>query len=417
MSGALVDLDSDARLRIMAARVIAQQRWPYVSTLLFSLKLVELPQEQLPAMAVDRGWRLYYSSDFVLNERPEALATIILHEALHCLHSHADRFSALKQPASLHMLWNFAGDAGINEILDEQRMPWPKAEPVRFADLVTYGARPTMTTEGVFFALLDNSPEDSPHADCGSGSGGARREYELPDGDEVNPAVRTSHQAGVRDRVAHDVIEYARNRGDVPGGLLRWAEAILQPQVSWREALASKVRRDLAMVSGRRDYVYTRPSRRQEAMRLIGSTAVLPAMRQPAPPRVAAIVDTSGSITTTELQESLGEMVGIVRAAGVSGGIAAIACDAEAHPVQHLRSRGDVEGFRATGGGGTDMGVGIAAAASLRPRPHIIVVFTDGYTPWPDEPPRGIDSTIVVTPSGSPPPPEWSTWIELPSED
>jgi hypothetical protein len=50
------DLLADARLRIMAARIIAQNRWPYISTLLFSLKIVAT--DQIETMAVDDGWRM-----------------------------------------------------------------------------------------------------------------------------------------------------------------------------------------------------------------------------------------------------------------------------------------------------------------------------------------------------------------------
>ena len=129
----------DARLRVMAARVIAQQRWPYVSTLLFTLRLVEVPHDQLATMAVDDGWRMYYSPQFVMQEAPEALATVLLHEAMHCLHQHGARFEALHQPPSLHPLWNMAGDAFINETLDEAKMPWPSVEPVRYSTLTSYG--------------------------------------------------------------------------------------------------------------------------------------------------------------------------------------------------------------------------------------------------------------------------------------
>ena len=40
------------------------------------------------------------------------------------------------------------------------------------------------------------------------------------------------------------------------------------------------------------------------------------------------------------------------------------------------------------GGGGTDMRVLIAAAEALKPRPHAIILCTDGETPYPAAPTR-----------------------------
>lgn len=393
-------LSADARLRVMAARIIAQQRWPYVAGLLFTLRLVEVPHDQLPTMAVDDGWRLYYSPVFVMGEEPEALATVLLHESLHCLHHHAARFTALSQPPSLHPMWNVAGDAAINAVLDESAMPWPTVTPVRFKDLEVYGVAEEQTTEGAYFTLLDyrdTHPEEfTIGTDCGSVTGGTARVYELPATDAHAPKVRTDQQASIRDRVAHDVLEHSRSRGEVPGGLLRWAEALLQPRIDWREALAGQVRRRLAMVAGRRDYSYTRPSRRQDALRLAGSTIVLPAMRQPAPPRVACVVDTSGSLSNADLRDFAAELIGIARSSGVSSGVTVIPCDAVAYPAQRILSGDDIQRLEFPGGGGTDMGAGLIAAAQIRPRPDVIVVFTDGYTPWPDTLPTGVDSVIVV---------------------
>ncbi|TEX51633.1 MAG: hypothetical protein B7C55_04525 [Actinomycetales bacterium mxb001] len=412
-------VEPEARLRVMAARVIAQQRWPYVSNLLFNFKLVEVPHEVLPTMAVDKGWRLYYSPVFVGGETPEALATVLLHECLHCLHDHSDRFVALKRPSAEHPLWNYAGDAAINAVLDDGRMPWPTVTPVRYSDLSDYGVAQDMSTEAAFFALInyrDENPRHSlEHYDCGSVSGGDSRGYELPAGDPEAPAIRSDQQDIIRDRVAHDILTHARDRGNVPGGLLRWAQRLLDPKVNWREALASRLRRDLASVAGRRDYVYTRPSRRQEAMRLAGSSAILPAMRQPAPPRVACVIDTSGSIAGPEIRDFLAEVVGITRASGVSGGVTVIPCDANAYTPRRVRSASEAESLELEGGGGTDMGVGIEAASALRPRAQIIVVFTDGYTAWPSAPPPRIDAVIVVlsAPESLAHVPEWAHVILL----
>jgi hypothetical protein len=40
------------------------------------------------------------------------------------------------------------------------------------------------------------------------------------------------------------------------------------------------------------------------------------------------------------------------------------------------------------------MGEGIAAASRLHPRPSVIIVLTDGFTPWPEQPPPG--SRVIV---------------------
>lgn len=412
-------IDQDARLRVMAARVIAQQRWPYVANLLFTFKLVQTPHDQLPTMAVDAGWRLYYSPVFVLEQSPESLATVLLHECLHCLHDHADRFGALNRPSQDHPIWNIAGDAAINEVLDGEAMPWPTVTPVRYSDLKGYGVEHGCSTEKAFFLMVDYRdahPNERVFAgDCGSVSGGSARSYELPRLDTENPSVRSEHQGVIRDRVAHDIVQHAKGRGGVPGDLLRWAELLLHPRVNWREALASRIRREIASVAGRRDYVYTRPSRRQEAMRFAGSALVLPAMRQPAPPRVACVIDTSGSIAQDELRDFVGEVVGITRASGVASGVTVIACDAKAYEPASIRGRGDAANLTLQGGGGTDMRVGIEAAASLKPHPHIVVVFTDGETPWPEHPPRRVNGVIVALTKESQRAdvPPWATAITL----
>jgi predicted metal-dependent peptidase len=64
-----------------------------------------------------------------------------------------------------------------------------------------------------------------------------------------------------------------------------------------------------------------------------------------------------------------------------------LSCDYDVQSIQRVRRASQIE---LLGGGGTDMGEGIAQAAALRPRPSIIIVLTDGMTPWPDEAPPGI---------------------------
>jgi Mg-chelatase subunit ChlD len=60
-----------------------------------------------------------------------------------------------------------------------------------------------------------------------------------------------------------------------------------------------------------------------------------------------------------------------------------ICCDLRVHPGQTVRRAEDIELL----GGGTDLREGIKAALALRPRPDLVLVLTDGQTPWPDHRP------------------------------
>ena len=389
----------DARLRVMAARIVAQARWPYLSTLLFNLKIVE--SNQLPTLAVDDGWRMYYSPDFVMEQTAEALATMVLHEALHCVNQHGPRFRALSQSRHLHVTWNFAGDVGINHVLDRAQMPWGDFEPLRFTHLSKFDVNPEMGTEKIFFTIVEyyeQHPEEvDQFSDCGSIIGGEARDYEISRGDSGNPAIKSDQQDVIRDQVAQEILKHAYTKGigSIPGELLRWAQELLEPTIDWRKALAGAFRTSLATVLGRRDYVYTRPSRRQSAMRIGNHEIILPSMRKPAPPAIAIIVDTSGSIGNDEITLFLSEVDGIVKANGISQGVTVIPCDADIGEIQKLRSRGAITTLKLTGGGGTDMGVGISAAGKLRPTPKIVIVLTDGFTPWPTSLPKGVETLIV----------------------
>jgi len=389
----------ESRLRIMAAKVVAQGRWPYLSTVLFSLRLV--PSTSLPTLAVDNGWRMYFNPEFVLEHQAEVLATMVLHEALHCVNKHGSRFEALNQSPTLHTIWNLAGDANINKALDETMMPWGSFEPVRYKALQTYGVADGASTETAFFTMKkyfeDHPQQNQQFSDCGSVSGGIPRPYEIPTADPNNPSVKEDHKEVIRDQVAQEILKAARDRGpgSIPGELLRWAQELLRPQVNWKVALAGAIRAALANVSGRKDYVYTRPSRRQGALESHEMQVVLPAMRKPAPPAIAIVIDTSGSITNSEISEFLAEVEGIVKANGIGEGLTLIPCDVEVGEIRRIRSAAEIKHFDFHGGGGTDLRVGISAALTIRPFPRIIIVLTDGYTPWPEDRPAKVDSVII----------------------
>jgi predicted metal-dependent peptidase len=208
-------------------------------------------------------------------------------------------------------------------------------------------------------------------------------------------------------QVAQDCVRHGREAGNVPAGLLRWAEEILEPAVDWRKALAAELRRAVADTAGAVDYSYRRPSRRAS----VAGSVVLPALRRPVP-QIAVVCDTSGSMSEDLLAAALAEVEGLLRAVGMARQLRVLACDTAVGPVRRVSSARSVE---LVGGGGTDMGAGIEAAGQLRPRPSITVVLTDGFTPWPDEPPRGMRVVVGLLGDDAPDAPDWARAVRVPA--
>lgn len=384
----------------MAARVLAQNRWPYISHLLFSLRIVPVTDGSLQTLGVDAGWRLYFNEDYVMNVTVQELATDLQHEAMHCMLNHQERFSALRDPEPDHQLFNIAGDCSINHVIEESGFKFSRDfPPVRYRDFPKINK--SMTTERAYFILKEEqsaggSGGGDEGTDCGSVAGGGPRPYEISPEDEGLPAATAELKAAVKSQVAAEISKSRSTSGEAPGDLLRWADEFLDPKVNWRRQLAVRVRVAMATKAGRRDYSMMRPSRREQGLAKSEKQIRLPSMRQPGDPRVSVIVDTSGSISSKVLQSILSEVMAITKAVGNSAGIEVIPCDSVAYAPLRVRKGRDVKTMKLPGGGGTDMREGIAAALTTKPRPDVIVVVTDGYTPWPEAKPAGCDNYIVL---------------------
>lgn len=411
-------LSSNARLRFMAARIVAQNRWPYMSGLLFSLKPVEVSEQEVPTMAVDAGWRVYYCPEFVMAQPVEVLATALLHECMHCVLDHMGRFKAMKSKTSASLIWNYCGDAHINKILDDAEMPWGEFSPVRFSALEQYGVSPQDSTEAAYLMILkylaDNNKDFDSGVDCGSGAGGSSRDYEIEANDVSAPAIGQDDKEGVKDSLAIDVAKSAEAGEDIPGELKKWSSSRIKPQVDWRKHLGSRLRSSFAVASGKKDYSYSKPSRKQDALRQGGINVLLPSMRNPSPPQISVVIDTSGSITRAEIEKYASELFSILRAIGSSGKLNIIGCDTGTTGPFQVKRATDIPKLDLRGGGGTDLRKGIDLA--LQPKKvDIVIVATDGETPWHELSPDRTVSFIglFTTESGARKCPAWMQPIHI----
>lgn len=313
-------------------------------------------------------------------------------------------------------------DMELNDDLKNEGMPLPDDPPMPHK----YGYPEGRLWEEYYQMLLKNPPPSGgggggaakkgpgsrsgkgaagtlpENCDCGSGAHGVPREYELPapGGATKEPGIGEAEGDLLRQQVARE-IQAAAARGNVPAGWKRWAEALLEPPVvPWERELSALVKNAVTMARGMSDYSYAKVARRGAF-----EGVLMPALVRPNP-EAAVVVDTSGSMGTALLARALIEIKGILRAVGQRR-VPVLCCDAAVHGgVQRVSNVLDVE---LAGGGGTDMGIGIEAAQKLRA--NVVIVLTDGYTPWPAEPPRGCQLVIgILNPDSGveehyPPPP------------
>lgn len=449
---------------LQAARLRLAKERPYLASALWALNPVSKPG--LGTMAVDMYWRLYYDPDALAQWPVEVTEGVLYHEICHLLRNHADRMKNFNPSLS-----NIAADAEINDdlLLEGVKLPTPHLTPE------SIGQPNNLLAEEYYYALEDkqkssneqkesdedpnstkekesaqkqknnrkpNSRQESkanqeqgsnpesktnqnrsssnlekessnsnPQPMPGSGSCGSCATGQMAPWEDEQPGKGSSSGVSqiqaelIRRDVAGQIREHTRGQGRAPGHLARWAEDTLNPKVDWRKQLAAAVRYAAADTAGATDYSYRRPSRRQGQ---VGKGDVIfPSMRRPVP-SVAVVADTSASMSENMLAQALAEISAILKSLGHKEGVHVLAVD---QTVQFCRKVFRSEQIELTGGGGTDMGIGLEAAARLRPLPQVGIVITDGQTSWPDRPPRGMKVIVVLSGDGKAP--IWASVIKI----
>jgi predicted metal-dependent peptidase len=365
--------------KLLAARLWAVRRYPYLTAALFASPVISSPG--VKSAAVDESWRLYVDPEFVERTSVPIIGGLLVHHAGHLVRDHAGRADQAGVHGGSGKDWALAADAEINDDLigTGLRLPDDRVVP---HDL---GWKPGRLAEEYYRAPHKHT-ESEP--DCGSGSDSRHREWEL---DPTHPGgLPPGEQHLLRSQVAAEVLDFAKGgAGRLSAGWKRWAEDMLDPKVDWRRVLAAEIRKGLSTVSGRVDYTYRRPSRRASA----SPDIVMPALERPVP-EVLVLCDTSGSMGDDELATVLAEVDGLLKGVGLARNrVRVMAVDAAVQAVQNVSN---VRQINLVGGGGTDMGAGLVAAAKLRPRPSVVVVLTDGMTPWPSEAPKAMQVVVGI---------------------
>lgn len=409
---------------------LALEKMPYFASILYALRPLDAPG--LGTFAVDKGLRLYIDFDAVRDDlrlTADQCSQALLHECSHVWRQHMVRAQEAHVTNREAELANIAADAEINDDLVDAGCGWlgefgivpakigqPSYETYEFylealrkhvkntpmcGSCGKHQPQPSQgqqgqpqPSQGQGDGSGSGCPEcgsDGPYTGCGSISGGTPAPCELPGGDDAGGAGTPASDVEVENvltRTADDIVQASKTRGDVPGALVTQARATLAPpQVPWQRVLFVMARQAMTKALGRRKATYTKRSRRRHNATMGGSgkRIVYPGRFTPKL-RLLFVRDTSGSMSTPYMNALGNEVVGVARSMHIQDEFLRVMdVDTVVHsvkPYKNVKTLTEV-----TGRGGTNMCAAIEAAAELDPQPDVVVVGTDGFTPWPEAAP------------------------------
>ena len=344
----------------------------FIATLVMSTQLIADPT--IPTAATDMI-KIIYNPTFIEGLEIDGIMFVLAHEVLHIMFKHG-----LRRQGRNPRLWNIACDYAINYILYKSGftvLPGCLFDP-RFADMSAEQIYEVLQKEKEEQEKHPKRPGDQPfdekHKDTGLGDDDVRE----PENLDANEKAKIDQK--VQQKVAQ-AANMARMAGKIPAGLERIINEILNPTLPWEEMLQEYMTR---VVQDNESW-----SRRNRRF----ADVYLPARHSVRMGPIIFIADTSGSITSAEINRIGAEVIAVAETIQPES-IRVVCCDTKVQNDQ-LFEQGDTLKIDFNGGGGTDMPVALTHVEQYDP--VVVVMITDGWTPWPTtEPPYPL-ITICTT--------------------
>ncbi len=359
------------------------ERYPYYAAILAKFLPVADPSVKRMAVSLyDARFFLHVNVESFLDE-PQYLRGILLHEVHHVVLGHLThpKFENVSEPE----LMELAVEMSANEYIEE-----PLPSPITWRAYASAGIRAGQSTmdryERLLATLRATGTRPRPQPGEGGGERGSLDDHRfLRQGERAAGGVtQTKHLIERALKAAPPPARDEMGDGDrrfllagrTPGRILEDLTGTLaKPEhyVDWKTALRMFVARARAPV-----HTYARPSRR-----FPGSVGQLPgrtyAPRAIVKPRIVVAIDTSLSMTPSELAE-IGRQLARV---AFHATLTIAECDVEVTRVYPFN--GTL--LDVAGRGGTDLRPVFARELLGATKAEGVVYFTDGEGPTPDEPP------------------------------
>jgi len=336
-----------------------------------NLKVVE--RDDIPSMAVDNKGNLFYNSKWVDKLTDGQIKGVLIHEVLHIALEHLIRGMNKE-----HEIYNIAGDLVINNILVSNNFELPKGlipyqNEFEFNPKLIITDLDKKSADEVYNELMANEQVKKAVGQK-SGCGFDEHIYSKDGKGNTDKDGDLKQTKKKWNRLLSEASVYAKQQGKLPQGMDRHIDTLLNEKINWKSILYKYITRELPY-----DYTYNRPSKKSRATGIY-----LPSVLRESIDIVVSI-DTSGSISQTELSEFLGEIIGIAKSFN-NIAMKLIVCDSDIKEVYDIRngSIATIQNLKIKGGGGTSHKPIYDYISENLPNTKFVINFTDGYTDFPD---------------------------------
>jgi predicted metal-dependent peptidase len=283
-------VDKNQSLAKISKTLILEQ--PFYGLFLISLNKVwrnDLPTAGVSISGINQ--QLAINPEFWASLNDNVKKGVLIHELMHIAFNHLvtrDNYQDKK-------LFNIAADLEINQYIDRNWLP----EEGIFLDTFPELNLPVRAGTDKYYKLLQQAHEDgtSPELDEMLDEDDFHFTWEEGIG-ELTDAEKKLIQKQVEHQL-RDVVEGMKDRGNIPGQFRELINNIFHQEPAkfdWK----SYLRR----FAGNSNKIYTKKTRRKPNKRYDGNPALKIKMRN----HVLLAVDTSGSVSSSELKEFLSEM-------------------------------------------------------------------------------------------------------------
>jgi predicted metal-dependent peptidase len=338
---------------------------PFFASILLKKQLT--PDNSLPTLAVDARGNIYYNEKFIEGLPVPQVVWGLCHEIGHVIGQHAVRRKT-RNPKK----WNYAGDAWINDMLDDAGVG------ERISNTVDMKGSKDKTTETIYDELPDGGDDGNGDGEGDGNGGGGGFDNGL--GDDIIEENLTESE--IKEIEANGKVEIAqaaqaaKARGKLPGKLAEIVADILAVKTPWYDILHRHMNEYV-----KQDQTWTKPNRRH-----IGQGVYLPSMaNEPAMGELVIQVDVSGSISKRELDYYNGHLARIVSQCNPTK-VHVLYTDTQVQKYVEFDQGADVQ-LEFYSGGGTDMPAGFDFCNDKGIDPCVFVCLTDGYTGFGEPPP------------------------------